>query len=65
MIVVDLYPNLALLCWNRADRKVEEAEALALYERNWRFVDEANLPQHERDLIATLVKNHGNGVFLV
>ena len=34
------FPQLQLLAWNLAcDAIVDEAEALSLYERNWRFVD--------------------------
>jgi len=65
MIDVDLYPNLALLCWNRTVRQISEADALALYERNWRFVDQVNMPANERALIERLVQTHGNGVLLV
>ncbi|MBM3394391.1 MAG: hypothetical protein FJY37_07135 [Betaproteobacteria bacterium] len=65
MINANDYPNLALLCWNRADRWVEEREALALYERNWRFVDQQRMPAHERALVDRLVEQHGNGVLLV
>lgn len=65
MIDVDVYPNLALLCWNRAERRIDEATSLALYERNWRFEDRANMPGHERELIERLVRSHGNGVLLV
>lgn len=39
-IPVNRYPQLQGLCWNRpADAIVDGPEALALYERNWRFVD--------------------------
>ncbi|MCW5622904.1 MAG: hypothetical protein KIS79_17465 [Burkholderiales bacterium] len=65
MILIDQFPNLALICWNRADRTVSEAEALALYEANWRFVDVQNMPERERALIERLVRDHGNGVLLV
>jgi hypothetical protein len=65
MIDVDRYPNLALLCWNLAPRSVTEQEALALYERNWRLVDAATMPAHERALVDRLVVEFGNGVLLV
>lgn len=65
MIHVDQYPNLALICWNRGGRIIEETEALVRYERNWRFVDEASIPPHERALIDHLVGTHVNGVLLV
>jgi hypothetical protein len=65
MIEIDRYPNLALLCWNRALRCIDEREALALYERNWRLVDAAGMPEHERALLNRLVTEFGNGVLLV
>jgi hypothetical protein len=56
------YPNLAALCWNRRERFLPPEEALALYERNWRLVDEAALEPGERELIRRLAAEHGNGV---
>lgn len=56
------YPELALLCWNRADRFLPAREAFALYERNWRFVDAARLSPQERGLVDRLVQRYGNGV---
>lgn len=64
-IDVKTYPQLRALCWNRPDDTVVDgAEALALYERNWRFVDEDALTDDERELLAALVAKYGNGVFL-
>ncbi len=62
--VIDVreYPELALLCWNRSDRFVPAREAFALYERNWRFVDQARLTARERALIDRLAQRFGNGV---
>jgi hypothetical protein len=62
LIDVREYPELALLCWNRADRFLSAREAFALYERNWRFVDAARLSARERDLVDRLVQRYGNGV---
>lgn len=59
------YPQLNLLCWNRPEGTVlDGAEALALYDRNWRFVDADALEQTELDLISLLTQKYGNGVFL-
>lgn len=65
MINVDEFPNLALLCWNLRARTLGERDALALYERNWRLVDVASMPPHERALVDRLVREFGNGVLLV
>lgn len=65
-INVSAYPQLQMLCWNRpADAVVEGAEALALYERNWRFVDQDAFTAEERLLLNTLVAEYGHGVLLV
>lgn len=60
------YPQLRLIAWNRQDDDlIEEDEALALYERNWRYVDQTQLSLKEQQLIDRLVKQYGNGVFHV
>jgi hypothetical protein len=60
------YPQLRLIAWNRQDDDfIEEGEALALYERNWRYVDQTQLSLKERQLIDRLVNQYGNGVFHV
>jgi hypothetical protein len=65
MVKVDDYPNLALIAWNRNERVIEEAEALALYEANWRFVDIESMPPAEKALLERLGIEYGNGVLLV
>lgn len=57
------YPQLKLLAWNRRDDVIEGDEALALYERNWRYVDREQLTEKEQQLIDQLVIQYGNGVF--
>ncbi len=60
------YPQLKLIAWNRReDDLIDGREALALYERNWRYVDEAALLPKERGLIDQLVREFGHGVLLV
>ncbi|MVF25026.1 hypothetical protein EVC37_26060 [Methylocaldum sp. BRCS4] len=60
------YPQLNLIAWNRRkDDLIDEEEALALYERNWRFVDEAALDPKERAFIDRLVQQYGHGVLNV
>ena len=65
-IHVEQYPQLRDLCWNRPANTVLGGEdALALYERNWRFVDVEQLTAVERALIDQLVSEYGNGVLNV
>jgi hypothetical protein len=60
------YPELAGLCWDRDPRKpISGAEALSLYERNWRHVDRTSLTPEETELIQELTRAYGNGVLLV
>lgn len=62
---VSLYPQLRQLCWNRPGTKVVDGEtALALYERNWRFVERDAITPREQKLLNRLVAAHGNGHFL-
>lgn len=65
IICIDDYPQLAVLAWNRAVRDIDGEEALALYEANWRFVDEAAMTAHERVLLDRLVRQYGRGVLNV
>ena len=65
LVEVEAYPNLRLLCWNRAERFVPAAEVFALYERNWRFVDQKTLDATERELIARLARTYGGGLLNV
>lgn len=66
MIRLADYPQLSMLAWQRpADTLLDDAEALAIYEANWRFVDQAALTSPEAQLIDRLVKEQGAGVLLV
>lgn len=66
MIVIANFPQLRLVAWNRrADDRIDEAEALALYEANWRFIDEAALTDSEKALIEHLRDAYGHGVLNV
>lgn len=62
---IDDFPQLALLAWNRASRNIDGEEALALYERNWRFVDTEKLTAPEAALIRRLTDQYGHGVLHV
>lgn len=60
------YPQLTLIAWNlRPEDLIAEDEAFALYERNWRFVDQARLDEKERALIDRLTQQYGKGVMNV
>ena len=60
------YAQLSLLVWNRDPNDlIDEATAFALYEANWRHVDEASLQPAERALIARLTAQYGHGVMNV
>ena len=63
-VVVDInqWPKLRELAWNRADRWIPAEEALALYERNWRFVQPNELTTEEATLIDRLKQQFGGGV---
>ena len=62
-IEVAAWPQLCLLCWGRHDQWISGADALATYERNWRFVAPDMLTAAEETLIRGLVERHGKGAF--
>lgn len=66
--MVDLaqYPQLKLIAWSFPDAtELEEQEAFALYERNWRFLDRPSLTDNEKLLIDYLTKECGGGLLNV
>lgn len=66
MIRLSDFPQLRMLAWNRpAEVEVDEAEALALYEANWRFVEPETLNEAEVALLRRLVQEQGAGLLLV
>lgn len=65
LVDLEAWPALAELAWNRTDRWIPAEEALALYERNWRFVDRNRLSTAEAELIERLKDRHGAGVLHV
>jgi hypothetical protein len=64
-ISINEYPQLSLLCWNRAPLTVEETEAFQLYESGWRFIEKDKLTTLESALITRLAERYGNGVLNV
>lgn len=66
MIRLDEYPQLRSIAWSVPNVDVlDEKDALAIYEANWRFVEQERLTDRERDLIQRLAKEFGNGVLNV
>lgn len=63
---VRVHAQLRQLAWQlRDDAELTPAEALGLYERNWRYVDQGALNAAERAFIERLKNEQGNGVMLV
>lgn len=61
------YPQLQRLAWQVHDDSAEitPAQALALYERNWRHLDRAHMAPHEQALLRALIDHAGGGRALV
>ena len=60
------FPQLRLIAWNmREEDTLLGQEAFALYERNWRFVNQSQLLDHERELIECLCQEFGAGLMNV
>ena len=60
------YPQLERLAWQfQGASDVTPAEALSLYERNWRHIEQGALALNERELIQQLVTNLGGSRLLV
>ena len=62
LIRVDVYPNLALLCWNQDVQYITREDSFRLYERNWRLLDTENLTTHEEVLVNELKHEFGRGL---
>jgi transcriptional regulator with XRE-family HTH domain len=63
---LDDYPQLKRLAWQLPGvTELSAAEALSLYERNWRHVDQALMQPAERALLQVLVAQLGGGRLLV
>lgn len=60
------FPQLKRLAWQlQGVDGLSPADALNLYERNWRHIDRARLEPAERELLQTLVDRLGGGRLLV
>ncbi|WFP75266.1 hypothetical protein [Mesorhizobium sp. WSM4906] len=65
-IVPAEFPQLQALVWSRdSARPIPAEEAFALYERNWRFVDQKRLTAREKLLIRKLADEFGHGIVLM
>ena len=65
-IQIDHYPQLKQLAWQQpGTHELSPTQALSLYERNWRHIDQASLEPDERALIESLVASVGAGRLLV
>ena len=65
-ITVGEYPGLRMLAWQTdAGVTITESEALNLYERGWRHLDQEALTDHEKAFIQHLADTYSNGRLLV
>lgn len=63
---LDAYPQLKRLAWQlHGVAEVSPDQALSLYERNWRHVDQTRLEPAERELVQVLMDELGGGRLLV
>ena len=64
MIRIADFPQLSFIAWNRPkDGLIDEEEALALYERNWAYVDKNALTPNEKALVNQLAERYGHDCF--
>lgn len=60
------YPGLRTLAWQTdAGTTITETEALNLYERGWRHLNQETLTDHEKAFIQHLADTYSNGRLLV
>lgn len=60
------FPQLKRLAWQlKGSTKISAEEALDLYERNWRHLDQRKLNTRERELINALLVKFGRSNLLV
>jgi transcriptional regulator with XRE-family HTH domain len=65
-VVVGEYPGLRALAWQTdAGTTISETEALNLYERGWRHLDQATLSVEERAFVQHLADTYSGGALLV
>ncbi|HKX43328.1 MAG TPA: hypothetical protein VJO99_19370 [Burkholderiaceae bacterium] len=65
-IRLDDFPELKRLAWQlKGETEIAPAQALSLYERNWRHLDREQMQPHERALVEALIATIGEGRPLV
>ena len=65
-VTVGDYPGLRALAWQTdAGTTLSETEALNLYERGWRHLDQEAVTEHERAFIQHLADAYSHGALLV
>jgi hypothetical protein len=64
--IIGDYPELRMIAWNRQPTDaITGEEAFALYEANWRFVDQNRMLPHECAVVARLKREYGKGLMHV
>ncbi|MCW6569859.1 hypothetical protein [Yersinia ruckeri] len=59
------YPQMSLGAWYLdEDATLTDAEAFSFYQRNWKYVDFDKMESFERELLARLIAEQGNGIFV-
>lgn len=58
------YPQLDGLMWDSQASEIDGEQAFLLYEKRWRYVEQANLNESEKQLIEKLTQTFGKGLFL-
>ncbi|AWK42464.1 hypothetical protein GPY51_01065 [Photorhabdus laumondii subsp. laumondii] len=62
MVKIADYPQMKNYAWYLAeDIELTDRDALAFYERNWKYIEEDKLGLQERQLIERLIHEQGNG----
>ena len=56
------YPELHLLCWNRAEHHISRRDAFSLYESHWHLISRESLTERESELIKALTDEFGQGL---
>jgi hypothetical protein len=65
ILILEEYPQLKMLAWNRALTTIGREEAFCLYEANWRWVEQDDVTEKEASLIKALTDEFGHGVMNV